>query len=354
MTNIDRSPLGAAEASADVVVRGQLLNFAERMTSRAAHSPASVAFTAVAMVLATTSCNGQDANPSIDNVGFELRTVADCPEGYNIIEGTDGDDNLKGTSGNDCILGYDGDDRIRGREGDDYLVGGRGEDKLYGQSGDDFIYGERDADVVSGGSGEDTIRGGGGDDVLRGDNGDDDIRGGNGDDFIRGGGGNDELYGNRGNDDVRGDAGDDVIYGGDDDDRLNGGRGDDTVYGGAGNDTIVNSPGNDTIVDEVGDANIEIDINTWPVVDIIVPSPTRLEAGETASLTTLVSDPDGDPLGFFWTADCAGAFSANDVAEPTFTLTAVDDVFCTLTVEVTDGRGGQASGSIKIRTGSIE
>lgn len=308
---------------------------------------------ALGIAFGVLSCRGAEGDAVADDLGLELRTTSDCPEGYNVIEGTDGDDNLRGTSGNDCILGYDGNDTIRGRGGDDYLVGGRGEDVIYGNSGDDFIYGESQADVISGGTGEDTIRGGGGDDDLRGDNDDDIIRGGNGADRIRGGNGNDELYGDRGNDDLRGDMGDDVLYGGDGDDQLNGGSGDDLLYGGAGDDNFSGGSGDDTVVDNVGTASIEVDLNSWPIVASIVPSPSRLMAGETTRLSTLVSDPDGDPLTSLWTADCLGTFSANDVMEPEFTLGAVDDLLCTLTIEVTDGRGGLATGSITIATGPV-
>ena len=144
----------------------------------------------------------------------------------------------------------------------------------------------------------------------------------------------------------------DVLDGGDGDDILSGGDGHDVVYGGAGDDTIISSPGNDIIVDDVGSANVEIEINTWPVVDRILPTPTRLDAGETTSLVVSASDPDGDPLTYLWTADCVGTFSATGVREPDFTLGAVNDALCTLIVEVSDGRGGQTTGSITIATGA--
>ena len=66
-------------------------------------------WTAVAVIVAA-SCDGTEADLGAEGIGVQLRSVSDCPEGYNIIEGTNGDDNLRGTSGNDCILGYDGND----------------------------------------------------------------------------------------------------------------------------------------------------------------------------------------------------------------------------------------------------
>ena len=59
----------------------------------------------------------------------------------------------------------------------------------------------------------------------------------------------------------------------------------------------------------------------------------------------------GDPLTFAWHADCVGTYDDPAAATPTFTLGALDDTSCTLSVEVTDGRGGWTTGELTIETG---
>jgi hypothetical protein len=134
---------------------------------------------------------------------------------------------------------------------------------------------------------------------------------------------------------------------------LDGGDGRDVVYGGAGDDTISDPSGEDIIIDNVGDGEVAISFNTWPVVESIIPAPTRLDVGETTALTVNAADPDGDPLSYHWTADCAGVFSNPEILEPTFTLTTLDGDLCTLVIHVSDTQGGQTTGSITIATGTI-
>jgi hypothetical protein len=296
---------------------------------------------------------GVDGDVRTSPVELALQTISHCPDGFNIIEGTNLDDNLRGTNGDDCILGYDGNDVIRGRRGDDYLVGGQGEDRIYGDDGNDQIFGEDGADTIRGDRGDDTIQGGSGADVLQGDDGNDDISGGDGADLLEGGQGHDELAGDDGNDEISGDRGADVLNGGDGDDVLSGGDGKDVVYGGAGDDTISDPSGEDVITDNVGSGAVTASLNTWPVVESIVPVPTRLDVGDTTALTVNVFDPDGDPMTFFWTADCVGMFITPNSFEPKFTLAAIDGDRCTLVLQVSDTRGGETTGSITIATGTI-
>lgn len=68
-----------------------------------------------------------------------------CPgliDDYNVIEGTDGDDDLEGTDEPDFILGLDGDDTIDGKGGVDCIVAGGGFDTIIKPSGDIFFVGE--------------------------------------------------------------------------------------------------------------------------------------------------------------------------------------------------------------------
>ena len=140
----------------------------------------------------------------------------DCPDGANIILGTEGDDVLRGTRGVDCIYGFGGDDDLRGRGGDDLLFGGRGDDILRGHRGDDVAFGGSCHDRLRGGSGADRLSGGAGDDTLSGGRGRDSLEGGAGSDTLRGGRHGDRLDGGDGHDVLRGGRGVDVCLNGED------------------------------------------------------------------------------------------------------------------------------------------
>ncbi|MBI2021675.1 CSLREA domain-containing protein [Candidatus Daviesbacteria bacterium] len=110
---------------------------------------------------------------------------------YNIIQGTNGNDNLNGSSGRDLIFGYGGDDKLTGGANDDCLIGGPGKDKMFGGSGSDTLVGGDDNDRLDGDSGHDKLFGG---------NGNDDLRGGSGSDTIDGEAGVDDAIGGTGTD----------------------------------------------------------------------------------------------------------------------------------------------------------
>lgn len=110
---------------------------------------------------------------------------------YNIIQGTNGNDNLNGGAGRDLIFAYGGNDKLTGGSGDDCLVGGLGDDKLIGGSGKDVLIGGEDNDRLDGDSGNDNLFGGTGNDDLRGGSGNDLIDGEAGVDNARGGTGTD-------------------------------------------------------------------------------------------------------------------------------------------------------------------
>jgi len=181
-------------------------------------------------------------------IGPEHMRLHDCPPGYNVIIGTDGDDYLRGTRRSDCIYGLGGDDLIRGRHDDDLLFGGRGDDDLRGGSGDDQLFGGAGHDWLRGHRGDDDLEGGAGDDELRGGLGWDALLGGDGDDDLRGGRGMDELFGECGNDGLRGGRGMDTLDGGHGDDDLRGGRSNDELDGGDGFDELRGNRGVDICI----------------------------------------------------------------------------------------------------------
>lgn len=130
--------------------------------------------------------------------------------GYNLIQGTNGNDTLTGTAGQDLIFGYGGNDTINGSSGEDCLVGGLGKDLVFGSSGDDVILGGDGSDNLKGGAGDDYLDGGIGNDTMVGGSGDDDLRGSLGDDDIKGDSGSDMIDGQAGaNDKANGGTGTD-------------------------------------------------------------------------------------------------------------------------------------------------
>ncbi|HKY39642.1 MAG TPA: hypothetical protein VJN18_27075 [Polyangiaceae bacterium] len=214
-----------------------------------------VAAAAVVSLVACTAEVGTESEPDAASLAAAL-TAADCPDGYNVIQGTSGDDVLIGTSGGDCIVGGDGDDVIDGRGGNDFLFGGDGADTIYGRSGSDALFGEGGDDQLDGAAGADNLDGGDGDDILFGEGGADVLRGRAGNDYLDGAAGNDDLAGGDGDDEldggagvdlVAGDAGDDFLLGGAGADSLQGGDGRDEIAAGAGRDSVDGGAGNDVI-----------------------------------------------------------------------------------------------------------
>ena len=85
--------------------------------------------------------------------------------------------------------------------------------------------------------------------------------------------------------------------------------------------------------------------NRNPVVTITADPPV-VEPGQTTNLTGSATDPDGDPLTFLWTAP-AGTFSNPNAANTVWTAPNTRGNQ-TLTLTVTDNRGGSATGTITI------
>ncbi|MFE8599570.1 PKD domain-containing protein [Archangium violaceum] len=100
-----------------------------------------------------------------------------------------------------------------------------------------------------------------------------------------------------------------------------------------------------------GAAQVSVGFSTWPEISAVYASPARMTAGQTASVSARVVDTDGDVLTYAWSTDCQGSFSDARATSPSFTLSAVNGPSCTLTLSVSDGRGGTNTGSITIQTG---
>lgn len=104
---------------------------------------------------------------------------------------------------------------------------------------------------------------------------------------------------------------------------------------------------------QTGSLSVTVRVNSWPVASALATRPTRVEVGETAAVTAgAVSDADGDPLTFAWTADCPGFFADPVSLTTSFTPTAPpQNGLCTLTLTASDGQGGTGSGFVGLWVG---
>lgn len=103
-----------------------------------------------------------------------------------------------------------------------------------------------------------------------------------------------------------------------------------------------------------GSASVSVGVNTWPSVSAMLVAPSVLTPNAASQLTAVAFDPDGDSLSYSWSSDCPGVFDNSLSATPSFTAFAPSPFsnLCTLFVFVSDGRGGQGSGSLALQFGS--
>ncbi|NPC73551.1 kelch-like protein [Corallococcus exiguus] len=103
--------------------------------------------------------------------------------------------------------------------------------------------------------------------------------------------------------------------------------------------------------DGEGEAELSLSFNSSPGVTALSASPTSLAVGETTSVSASASDPDGDSLAYAWSASCAGTWAQASSSSAQFTPSALPGGTCnncSLTVAVTDGRGGQNTGTVAL------
>lgn len=104
-----------------------------------------------------------------------------------------------------------------------------------------------------------------------------------------------------------------------------------------------------------GSAVVNISLNTWPQVTRVVSTPSTVAVGQAAAVSATATDADGDTLGYAWSASCAGTWVGGNTAAPSFTPTqqpaGATCPNCTLTVQVSDGRGGTGTGTFEVCVG---
>jgi hypothetical protein len=102
-----------------------------------------------------------------------------------------------------------------------------------------------------------------------------------------------------------------------------------------------------------GSAAVTVGFNTWPSVTAMLAAPSVLTPNVASQIAAVASDPDGDSLNYFWSSDCPGFFENGHLATPVFTVFGQPSFgnHCTLYVSVSDGRGGQDSGTLSLLFG---
>ena len=108
-----------------------------------------------------------------------------------------------------------------------------------------------------------------------------------------------------------------------------------------------------------GSASVGATLNSWPRVTRITAAPSFIAPGETTTAEATASDVDGDALSYSWSAGCGGAWTNPNSRTATFTVSefgvppSPDGCgSCPLYVTVTDGRGGQTTGSLRMCVGT--
>lgn len=111
-----------------------------------------------------------------------------------------------------------------------------------------------------------------------------------------------------------------------------------------------------TVRTATGSAAVNVSFNTWPQVTRIAASSNPVQVGQSTTLSVTASDADGDSLAYAWSATCQGSFGNASASTAQFTPSALPAGTscpnCTLSVHVTDGRGGSTTGSYSLCVGA--
>jgi len=102
-----------------------------------------------------------------------------------------------------------------------------------------------------------------------------------------------------------------------------------------------------------GKAKVSVSFNTWPEVSGLTAQPGMIAPGATAAIQLVAVDGDGDLLAFSWSDNCGGSFSSTTAEDPVWTAPLGPPLSCTLSVAISDGRGGATTGSLTVLVGSV-
>ncbi|HEX8698667.1 MAG TPA: kelch repeat-containing protein [Myxococcaceae bacterium] len=100
-----------------------------------------------------------------------------------------------------------------------------------------------------------------------------------------------------------------------------------------------------------GAARFTLSFNSFPRVDALHATVSQLATGQPTSVSASASDLDGDSLSYSWAASCSGAWTNASSSSAQFTPDALPGGNCNncnLTVTVSDGRGGQNTGTLAL------
>ncbi|HYO54297.1 Kelch repeat-containing protein [Archangium sp.] len=110
-------------------------------------------------------------------------------------------------------------------------------------------------------------------------------------------------------------------------------------------------------LEPTGSASLDASLNHRPVLASLSASPSRVDVGQTTTVTASVSDADGDALTYQWSATgCTGTLADATSTTARFTPSARPSGdacgSCRLEFLASDGRGGQARGSLGLCVGA--
>ncbi len=100
-----------------------------------------------------------------------------------------------------------------------------------------------------------------------------------------------------------------------------------------------------------GSAEISVSFNNSPSVSAVSASLSPLDVGQKTTVSATATDADGDALSYTWSASCKGTWDNASSREAGFTPTELPSGMCNncnLTVTISDGKGGQTTGTVAL------